>query len=383
MRPTARIDCGLSPPVRGSPYAPSTPPGISRSIPARAGEPAAASFSRIACWVYPRPCGGACLGVIAHRDGSGLSPPVRGSLLRGVERHVEAGSIPARAGEPCRSTLPGTPWRVYPRPCGGASRGRHSLPVSGGLSPPVRGSRRGEPPLAPGERSIPARAGEPSVGSAHSIQYTVYPRPCGGAITSEPPCALRSGLSPPVRGSHAASAPVDPGRGSIPARAGEPPQVRRRREGLTVYPRPCGGASSNGGIARCVTGLSPPVRGSQAVPYPLYLWSGSIPARAGEPRHVSRWLSDHKVYPRPCGGASCDTDTTVASCGGLGQLRTHLYLEGQVLIGWGSLPDEQHPVRVPYLFRRIAQVPQAEAAGDGAVPVNHRYRPVSESVEPA
>ena len=88
-------------------------------------------------------------------DAAGLSPPVRGSPWHRCDLFVHSmtGSIPARAGEPAQSAK--------------ARRGRYN-----GLSPPVRGSRvRGLPASVyprqpsssnrPQHGSIPARAGEP------------------------------------------------------------------------------------------------------------------------------------------------------------------------------------------------------------------------------
>ncbi len=107
-RPSSRIPArasssGLSPPVRGSRWpARSTalavyprPSQVGRSIPARrrgsiparAGEPVPAARRAPSppvkvSGVYPRPCGGAIAGASRQARTSGLSPPVRGSLLR-------------------------------------------------------------------------------------------------------------------------------------------------------------------------------------------------------------------------------------------------------------------------------------------------------------
>ena len=152
---------GLSPRVRGNPRAATEPDSRYRSIPARAGEPRFSRSASTASRVYPRACGGTSMSSKTSRSGRGLSPRVRGNLSRAPARAAARGSIPARAGEP--GVLENLPWltRVYPRACGGtvirADRGRGPL----GLSPRVRGNlirRRGR-----GDRggSIPARAGEP------------------------------------------------------------------------------------------------------------------------------------------------------------------------------------------------------------------------------
>ena len=380
---------GLSPPVRGSLFSPSWGQFRPRSIPARAGEPSPPAPPSCSQRVYPRPCGGADRARSVRASARGLSPPVRGSRHRAPGPTRPARSIPARAGEPYPTIAGSIQSRVYPRPCGGAPWTTRARRSPYGLSPPVRGSRLHAVLKLVERRSIPARAGEPAFLMPPIVLHPVYPRPCGGAChTSNRRRQLQAVYPRPcggaidgLRGSMVSMIQIS---GSIPARAGEPlptrPEVPR---GLSP-PVPTAAG----------WGLSPPVRGSHDGFMAVYALRGSpysfsnerqksIPARAGEPATSCRSLIVATVYPRPCGGASCDTDITVASCGGLGQLRTHFDLEGQVLIGSRYVPDKEHPVRVPYLFRRIAQVPQAEAAGDGTVPANHRYRPVSEGVKPA
>ncbi len=180
--------------------------------------------------VYPRPCGGARI-------------PIGVSFVRIT---------------------------VYPRPCGGAgsfSNEVYPWPRCTGLSPPVRGSRRDDPSSAPFKRGLspPVRGSPTTTLSARLSLPAVYPRPCGGATECPPAFRLL--------------------RGSIPARAGEPPPRVYSTCTNRVYPRPCGGA-----IAACLPvaqlgeGLSPPVRGSPGTPSPCTANSpGSIPARAGEP----------------------------------------------------------------------------------------------------
>ena len=152
---------GLSPRVRGSPlHRPRAAPRR-RSIPAGAGEPPRPCPPRAARRVYPRGCGGAPRISRSTDPSGGLSPRVRGSLLnsRGELGHV--GSIPAGAGEPsCGSRSRGRP-AVYPRGCGGAALIGLARGPLRGLSPRVRGSRYSELSPSGSGRSIPAGAGEP------------------------------------------------------------------------------------------------------------------------------------------------------------------------------------------------------------------------------
>ena len=51
----------------------------------------------------------------------GLSPRVRGNLVRHVGYPNDRGSIPACAGEPCALSTSRCQAEVYPRVCGGTS----------------------------------------------------------------------------------------------------------------------------------------------------------------------------------------------------------------------------------------------------------------------
>ena len=75
---------------------------ITRSIPARAGEPARYSVGCNVRRVYPRACGGTRGVPLFGRLKHGLSPRVRGNLLLVFNGQTKARSIPARAGEPLR-----------------------------------------------------------------------------------------------------------------------------------------------------------------------------------------------------------------------------------------------------------------------------------------
>ena len=73
----------------------------------------------------------------------GLSPPVRGNLVGKTGVFEVEGSIPACAGEPDYADSINVVQGVYPRLCGGTTADRSENPRSRGLSPPVRGNRRG------------------------------------------------------------------------------------------------------------------------------------------------------------------------------------------------------------------------------------------------
>ena len=165
----------------------------------------------------------------------GLSPRVRGNRHPATATCRCPGSIPARAGEPS--------------PCGHSPTMRtfphHAFPASSlGLSPRVRGNRRRSPGRSRLQRSIPARAGEPSTGSVTTGPTRVYPRACGGTPVCRPRTAIFRGLSPRVRGNRLVIGQHHDDAGSIPARAGEPRRPPTGARSAEVYPRACGGTAS-------------------------------------------------------------------------------------------------------------------------------------------
>ena len=70
---------------------------------------------------------------------------------------------------------------------------------------------------------------------------SVYPRVCGGTDNFIAAGANEQGLSPRVRGNHFGGCGILRLRWSIPACAGEPPEVVQEYRGSKVYPRVCGG----------------------------------------------------------------------------------------------------------------------------------------------
>ena len=178
--PEIRAGAGLSPRVRGNRHRRRTASENRRSIPACAGEPLTGLFGMMTWEVYPRVCGGTAGDGAAHYDEYGLSPRVRGNLAFHPGILIDAGSIPACAGEPSPPATCTRAWKVYPRVCGGTSDSFSDLLPRAGLSPRVRGNRRWASPSPAWARSIPACAGEPAGGGESSGRGGVYPRVCGG-----------------------------------------------------------------------------------------------------------------------------------------------------------------------------------------------------------
>ena len=92
-------------------------------------------------------CGGTIAGLPSVKGGIGLSPRVRGNPLPRWRREAGAGSIPACAGEPAAARRDFRNKRVYPRVCGGTTPVAAVAAANEGLSPRVRGNLRTEQPV--------------------------------------------------------------------------------------------------------------------------------------------------------------------------------------------------------------------------------------------
>ena len=146
---------------------------------------------------------------------------MRGKRRAAYAAETDLGSIPACAGEAASTARPPPPGRVYPRVCGGSSVAI-VLPLSlFGLSPRVRGKPAAAEVEAVEAGSIPACAGEARRLTRRPMPTAVYPRVCGGSDLNPQRVQAIQGLSPRVRGKPARSSGHYCRAGSIPACAGE------------------------------------------------------------------------------------------------------------------------------------------------------------------
>ena len=275
---------GLSPRVRGNPDSTLREHVRQWSIPACAGEPASPRCAALPRWVYPRVCGGTTGTTTPMPPSRGLSPRVRGNLVKALEFVEPLGSIPACAGEPYSGGAPRGVTEVYPRVCGGTMLVNKGEPLVYGLSPRVRGNRQRPTGSHRNRRSIPACAGEPRRVRRRTGRRTVYPRVCGGTVTSAATPTAADGLSPRVRGNHVDRTSEQSERRSIPACAGEPRTFPASWWRRPVYPRVCGGTPDEEVTIDANLGLSPRVRGNHLPQALASVGLRSIPACAGEPR---------------------------------------------------------------------------------------------------
>ena len=212
-------------------------------------------------------------------------------------------SIPASAGQPPPAAISAIVLEVYPRECGAASSASGSGGPVSGLSPRVRGSHGLSRRFQHRCGSIPASAGQPTSQIPVISLWAVYPRECGAARARVWDSIEVEGLSPRVRGSQAITLHQPYATRSIPASAGQPRHGLDQAPGCQVYPRECGAAYMANGSANSPPGLSPRVRGSPTYPPDRAAWLGSIPASAGQPDDSTNASRPTAVYPRECGAA--------------------------------------------------------------------------------
>ncbi len=288
--------------MRGNHLRPVAASGIRGSIPAHAGEPWTTEPDRGSSGVYPRACGGTALQGTGLRPQQGLSPRMRGNPPCPSATWRPWRSIPAHAGEPMRGSSSLGETTVYPRACGGTMVWPSVSGSVGGLSPRMRGNPTIAADTSLQAGSIPAHAGEPAWKISARTRARVYPRACGGTSRLASNRWDVWGLSPRMRGNRRPGRASRTGPGSIPAHAGEPRPEHRPNGFVRVYPRACGGTSREHHIDSGHQGLSPRMRGNRFHRGFAFRLGGSIPAHAGEPITAADLDSLARVYPRACGG---------------------------------------------------------------------------------
>ena len=301
-RPTSRSP-GTSPRVRGK-HVKLVGRGRTRGyIPARAGEATTKPIPTPATWVHPRACGGSAVRGENTQDTTGTSPRVRGKPGKAAARVLRQRYIPARAGEARPAPAPTRQPTVHPRACGGSFSAGNIRRVTEGTSPRVRGKRASVRYRGMDCGYIPARAGEARNADTTTGVTGVHPRACGGSATKGPFDGVKTGTSPRVRGKRGKRTISTPGDRYIPARAGEACDSVRYGISRRVHPRACGGSAMLAAAAAGAYGTSPRVRGKLPRHRDRRKTAGYIPARAGEALGDVPKPRQFQVHPRACGGS--------------------------------------------------------------------------------
>ena len=233
-------------------------------IPACAGQPLPGQYQQRSQGAYPRVCG-ATQPTLEVRPGyQGLSPRVRGNLGAVGTQLRHAGPIPACAGQPAKAATRLQLYRAYPRVCGATCVAAACTWLQRGLSPRVRGNLRQGNGWWHIQGPIPACAGQPQPSARHKKSPRAYPRVCGATSSFGMSSLHPKGLSPRVRGNRSRRLVAAPGRGPIPACAGQPRIISFRSCLYWAYPRVCGATAEEAKQFAWPTGLSPRVRGNRA-----------------------------------------------------------------------------------------------------------------------
>ena len=201
-----KLGNGLSPRLRGSDRAQGEQGRRQRVIPAPAG---IGRHRQRECRPgpgYPRACGDRTLPNSMGSVSSGLSPRLRGSALYGINNIAGLRVIPAPAGigPICRaaSEYPAG----YPRACGDRLCRSVTGPVDAGLSPRLRGSVLKRHAAGVSAGVIPAPAGIGLDRHSPRTSSAGYPRACGDRHDRHGYTLMHGGLSPRLRGSVLADA---------------------------------------------------------------------------------------------------------------------------------------------------------------------------------
>ena len=306
---------GLSPHGRGIPARIAVSESYFGPIPAWAGDtrPCCARYSLRRA--YPRMGGGYCNGSCSCESPRGLSPHGRGIQINDRLCFAPIGPIPAWAGDTRGVRRGRRACRAYPRMGGGYTvRSWATIPVSG-LSPHGRGiqDRRDFELVEAGP--IPAWAGDTEGCAPADGAVGAYPRMGGGYIANSSCLMLLEGLSPHGRGILVGVRDQDGEHGPIPAWAGDTTWNSICVSRIWAYPRMGGGYAAKASAKLYKLGLSPHGRGIHPYTIPNGERLGPIPAWAGDTSQLSMRMRMIGAYPRMGGGYDAELAAKPASAG--------------------------------------------------------------------
>ncbi len=253
---------GPSPLARGNRRPARAPSRRRGSIPARAGQPSSWRSSSTAWRVHPRSRGATANWPEIRERILGPSPLARGNRRAGQACGGHDGSIPARAGQPAAAGSACRTGRVHPRSRGATAIHPGGLGAGVGPSPLARGNPHEPGGRQRSHGSIPARAGQPTRSRRWPRHEGVHPRSRGATERYGMQADLEYGPSPLARGNHELPAEeVDP-LGSIPARAGQPIPAIGCTSATRVHPRSRGATGISDSSRSPSSGPSPLARGN-------------------------------------------------------------------------------------------------------------------------
>ena len=210
----------------------------------------------------------------------------------------------------------------------------------GGPSPRRRGHRAAAAASVIGSGSIPARAGSPPQRGRIAGRCRVHPR--AGGVTPTDPDALPVARGPSPRGRGHPQLLGGHGRivGSIPARAGSPHRAARSDHARRVHPRAGGVTVQASAKFLGDQGPSPRGRGHPQPRAQRAIYLGSIPARAGSPSAAAALRLALRVHPRAGGVTYRDIAACVYKGGPSPRGRGHQFRNLPQGTAIGSIPAQ-------------------------------------------
>ena len=174
---------GSSPRVRGTAGRERHQSGMTRFIPACAGNSSENPVLSASLAVHPRVCGEQRRHDRSEGPDVGSSPRVRGTGEKMSPEEKANRFIPACAGNSRGGVRGGRAPPVHPRVCGEQPYTMHALARSNGSSPRVRGTVCDMRNHVVFRRFIPACAGNSDYGPFDTGRSSVHPRVCGEQFT--------------------------------------------------------------------------------------------------------------------------------------------------------------------------------------------------------
>ena len=231
----------------------------------------------------------------------GSSPRVRGRPAVPVLHRLEAGLIPAGAGQTFNGSPPTPEAGAHPRGCGADAVARENRLSTEGSSPRVRGRLTTRPALRECRGLIPAGAGQTILPQVLRRAMRAHPRGCGADWRLGTIMLIARGSSPRVRGRLVPRVLDEAALGLIPAGAGQTRHNHRRPRMAGAHPRGCGADPSSATRSPLTLGSSPRVRGRRDRRDARTEDVGLIPAGAGQTRVRFLGRQAQGAHPRGCG----------------------------------------------------------------------------------
>ena len=342
---------GSSPRMRGKRAETVTVRGVSRIIPAHAGQTQSRQSQRPEHADHPRACGANRNTRIPTASAAGSSPRMRGKLGDPGGGVAGVRIIPAHAGQTSPATRPAGRAPDHPRACGANTLRRWVMPSRSGSSPRMRGKQRTGHRVQAARRIIPAHAGQTKPAWHRSLMPSDHPRACGANSGQPQTGGDDFGSSPRMRGKPAARSRRVMRVRIIPAHAGQTSAAARAGWSRPDHPRACGANVLTLHLHHAASGSSPRMRGKRQMATLMSSTQRIIPAHAGQTSRRNSSCYRQPDHPRACGANVISGRLRHASGGSSPRMRGKLhqvqratYADRIIPAHAGQTPPDSPPV---------------------------------------